>query len=143
MILKPPQSHFLPALLAAAVLLAGCQESAEDFFSGRPSEMAMVHNRIIGGPPEAMLDLLRVPARFPDAKEAHIANWQESVIAWWRHAEKHEVMRASLPHLTPSETQALRAWVRVRDPHRSREKAHDLDEVAAAIEAAPGITEAR
>jgi hypothetical protein len=57
-------------VLASGTLLAGCKESADGFFSGRPSGMAMVHNRIIGGPPEAMLELLRVPSRFPDARPA-------------------------------------------------------------------------
>jgi hypothetical protein len=117
-------------------LLAGCKDGADDFFSGRPSGMAMVHNRIIGGPPEAMVELLRVPSRFPAAKEAHIADWQESAIAWWLNAEKRGLMVASFGRISGEETRALRDWVRVRDPHRSREKAQVLDEIDAALEKA-------
>lgn len=98
--------------------------------------MAMVHNRIIGGPPEAMVELLRVPLRFPDATNSHIANWQESVIAWWRNPEKHELMIASFGKLSPEEMHTLRNWVRVKDKHQSKEKAQILDEIAGAINAA-------
>ena len=120
-------------LLAALVLLAGCKKGADEFFSGRPSEMAMVHNRVIGGPPEAMLELLRVPSRFPEATDAHIADWQESAIAWWHHPEKRGLMAASFGTLSREERHALRNWVRVRDQHRSKEKAKVLDEVEVAI----------
>jgi hypothetical protein len=122
--------------VAAATLFAGCKEGAEEFFSGRPSEMAMVHNRIIAGPPEAMVELLRVPSRFPDATESHIANWQESVIAWWWHPEKHDLMIASFGKMSREEVHALRDWVRVRHKHRSKEKARALDEIEVAINAA-------
>jgi hypothetical protein len=118
-------------------LFAGCKEGADKFFSGRPSEMAMVHNRIIGGPPEAMVELLRVPFRFPDATEAQIGNWQESVIAWWQSPEKHDVMVASFGKISREEIHALRSWVRVRDKNRSKEKAQILDEIVAAINGSP------
>jgi hypothetical protein len=120
-------------LLATTTLLAGCRQSAEQFFSGRPSEMAMVHNRIIGGPPEAMLDLLRVPSRFPEATEAHVALWQESAIAWWRNPEKHDQMIASFGRLSRDEMQALENWLRVRDRERSADKARTLDAIEATI----------
>lgn len=47
-------------LMVAATLFAGCKKGAEQFFSGRPSEMSMLHNRIIGGPPATIVELLRV-----------------------------------------------------------------------------------
>lgn len=120
-------------LLAATTLLAGCRQGADQFFSGRPSEMAMVHNRIIGGPPEAMLELLRVPSRFPEATEAHVAQWQESAIAWWRNPEKHGLMNASFDSLSRDEMLALGNWLHVRDKERSADKARTLDEIEAAI----------
>ena len=54
------QHYLILTLVAAATFFTGCKEGAEEFFSGRPSEMSMVHNRIIAGPPEAMIELLRV-----------------------------------------------------------------------------------
>lgn len=111
------------------------EESADRFFSGRPSGMAMVHNRIIGGPPEAMVELLRVPSRFPDAKPSHIADWQESAIAWWANAQKHDLMIASLRKISGEERRALESWTRFRHLHRSREKARVLDEIEAALKA--------
>ena len=129
------QMHLILLLVAAVTLFAGCKEGADEFFSGRPSEMAMVHNRVIGGPPEAMVELLRVPSRFPDAMESHIANWQESVIAWWQNPEKHELMIALFGKISHEEMHALRTWVRVRDTYRSKEKAQVLDEIEVAINA--------
>jgi len=125
--------YLILASLAAIMLIAGCREGAEKFFSGRPSGMAMVHNRIIAGPPETMVELLQVPSRFPDATEAHIADWQESAIAWWLHPEKHELMIASLGKISREETQALRKWVRMRHPHLSPEKAKVLDAIEKTI----------
>ena len=123
-------------LVATVTLFGACKEGADKFFSGRPSEMAMVHNRIIGGPPEAMVELLRVPSRFPDATESHIADWQESVIAWWRNPDKHQLMIASFGKISGDEMHALRNWVRVSDKNRSKEKAQVLDEIVVAIKAA-------
>lgn len=131
------QRYLLILLVASATLFAGCNKGAEQFFSGRPSEMSMVHNRIIGGPPETMVELLRVPSRFPDATESHIADWQESVIAWWLNPEKHALMMDSFGKISSAEMQALRNWVQVRDKYRSKEKAKLLDEIGAAINAAP------
>ncbi len=129
------QHYLIPTLVVAATLITGCKKGADEFFSGRASEMSMVHNRIIGGPPEAMVELLRVPSRFPDATESHIANWQESVIAWWGHSEKHGIMTASFGKMSHEEMYALRNWVRVRDKYRSKEKAKALDEIEAALNA--------
>ncbi|MBI4938436.1 MAG: hypothetical protein HY846_09540 [Nitrosomonadales bacterium] len=129
------RQHYLILTLVAALLFAGCSESADGFFSGRPSEMSMVHNRIIAGQPEAMVELLRVPSLFPDTTESHIANWQESVIAWWRHPEKHELMKTSFGKISREEINALRNWVRARGKNLSNEKASSLDEIEKAINA--------
>lgn len=45
-------------------------------------------------------------------------------------------MAASLGRLSGEEAQALKNWLRVRDPHRSPEKAQVLDEIDAALEKA-------
>lgn len=123
--------YLIPPLVAVAVFAAACEERAETFFSGRPSQMAMVHNRIIAGPPEAMLELLQVPSRFPDASETHIASWQESVTAWWRHPEKHDLMVVSLRKMSREEIHAFTNWVRVRGTSQSRERAQVLEEIEA------------
>lgn len=125
------------ALAIMALLLAGCKQGADAFFSGRPSEHAMVHNRIIAGGLEEMLVLLRVPARFPDASVSHIGNWQESTIAWWWHAEKHDLMLAAFGRLTPTERAALKTWVAVKIPGRSGQKAKALAEMEMAINSMP------
>lgn len=39
---------FLAALIVAGNL-TGCREDADSFFSGRPSGMAMAHNRVLDG----------------------------------------------------------------------------------------------
>lgn len=130
------QHYLILTLVVMATLFAGCKKGAEEFFSGRPSEMAMVHNRIIAGPPEAMVELLRVPSRFPDATESHITDWQESVLAWWWNPKKHEVMITSFGKMSREEVHALRDWVRVRHKYRIEEKAKALDEIEVAINAA-------
>lgn len=127
---------FILTLVAVVTLFTGCKKGAEEFFSGRPSEMATVHNRIVAGPPEAMVELLRVPSRFPDATESHITDWQESVLAWWWSPEKHEVMITSFGKMSREEVDALRDWVRVRHKYRIKEKAKALDDIEAAINAA-------
>jgi len=124
-------------LMAGTMLLVGCTGDADDFFSGRPSEMAMVHNRIIAGPPESMIELLRVPSRFPDATETQISQWQESVIAWWRHPEKHELMIASFEKMSRNEMYTLGVWVRVRDKHQTKENSLILNEIEAALNEVP------
>src|SRR5262245_7302442 len=91
------------ALLAIAV--AGCQESADGFFSGRPSGMSRAHNRVLEGSVESMVDLLRIPQRFPDATASHKLSWQESVIAWW--LAKNQLVLDALPRLTAPEKQSL------------------------------------
>lgn len=125
-------------VLAAFPLVGGCAENARDFFSGRPSGMAMVHNRIIAGPPEAMADLLRVPSRFPDATEAHVADWQGSLTAWWQNPGKRAIMVAMFRELSPEESRALRNWVRITGDAASHERRLVLQEIEAAIHAIPG-----
>ena len=143
---RTPPKKFQPAarqtlvlmILGVSLLVAACTEGADKFFSGRPSEMAMVHNRIIGGPPEAMVELLRVPSRLPGATEAQVMTWQESIIAWWGTPEKHDVLIASFPKLSREESSALLTWVLVRGNSRSMEKAAALGAIQAAITAARG-----
>jgi hypothetical protein len=122
----------LIAAVPALLLAVGCEQSAAGFFSGRPSGMAMVHNRIIGGPPEAMLALLQVPLRFPDASAAHVADWQESVIAWWRHPEKHDLLLASSRRLSAAEAHALLDWLRA-ERSGNQDKALLLIQIASAV----------
>ena len=97
------------------------RESAERFFSGRPSGMAMAHNRVLDGSLESMADLLRIPQRFPDATERHKLAWQESVIAWWE--ANRELMLNALPRLTASEMKSLESWAAVQDSSRGARKA--------------------
>lgn len=123
-------------LIAAAALLTGCGNGADSFFSGRPSEMAMVHNRVIGGGPEAMIELLRVPLRFPAATEPQISSWQESAIAWWRHSEKRQLMITTFEKMSADEKEALQKWARVRHQHLSKEKAQALEDIERASAAA-------
>lgn len=122
--------------VASAMVLAACGDEAERFFSGRPSDMSQVHNRIIGGPPEATLALLRVPARFAQARPAHVADWQASLIAWWRHPDKAAQMRAQFTQLTPAERAALLAWMAPRDPSLPADQVATLAQAAAAFAAA-------
>jgi hypothetical protein len=117
------------AVVVAANVLTGCKEGADAFFSGRPSEMSMVHNRIIAGGPETMLALLQVPARFPEATEAQISLWQGSVIAWWRHPEKRNTLVESFGKLSANELHALKQWVRVRDKLQTPANAATLLEI--------------
>ncbi len=91
---------WLLALLIVAVILEGCRETADSFFSGRPSGMAMAHNRVLGGSVESVIDLLRIPRRFPDAEARHKSDWQEPVIAWWRAEKGWERILAALAQLT-------------------------------------------
>lgn len=125
-------------VLVACPLVAGCAENAGDFFSGRPSGMAMVHNRIIAGPPQAMADLLRVPSRFPDATGVHVADWQASLTTWWRNPEKHAVMMAMFRELSAEESLALRNWVRITGDAASQERRRVLQEIEAALHSIPG-----
>jgi hypothetical protein len=112
------------AIGLAAAALAGCDESAERFFSGRPSGMATAHNRVLEGSVESMVDLLRIPQRFPDATESHKLSWQESVIAWW--GAKRELVLAALPKLSAPEMRSLEAWTAPRDNSHGAQKAAAL-----------------
>lgn len=97
----------------------------------------MVHNHINGGPPEATLVLLRVPARFPQARPAHVSDWQSSLIAWWRRADKAAQMRSQFSQLTPAEREALMRWVSTRDPVLPASGAATLTEVADVLRGTP------
>jgi hypothetical protein len=128
--MKPWISLLAP--LALTMFLNSCRENAEAFFSGRPSGMAMAHNRVLDGTVESMLELLRIPQRFPDANDSHKLNWQESAIAWWRSENGHGVMLSALPKLTDQEAQSLANWVAVRDKSVTQQKAAALTEIGRA-----------
>src|SRR5262245_17555699 len=115
----PVKPRWIGVVLLAAAF-AGCADSAERFFSGRPSGMAMAHNRVLEGSLESMIDLLRIPQRFPDATEAHKLSWQESMIAWWD--AKRELVLAALPKLSAAEMQSLENWAAVQDRSRGAQK---------------------
>jgi hypothetical protein len=124
-----------------AALLAGCEESADRFFSGRPSGMAMAHNRVIEGSLESMVDLLRIPKRFPDATDPHKLSWQESVIAWW--GAKRELVIAALPRLTAPELHSLEIWAAVPDGSRGEQKAAALAAFREALSSYAATTRSR
>jgi hypothetical protein len=102
------------------------------FPAGHPG-MAMAHNRVLDGSVESMVELLRIPQRFPDANDSHKLNWHESVIAWWRSEAGRGVMLATLPKLTEQEAQSLEIWLATRDESRAQQNAATLDEIKEAI----------
>jgi hypothetical protein len=114
-------ARFALSVVVLVVALAGCRETADRFFSGRPSGMAMAHNRVLEGSAESMVDLLRIPSRFPDATDAHKLDWQESVIAWW--GAKRELVLAALPKITAPEMKSLEDWAAVQNSSRGAQKA--------------------
>jgi hypothetical protein len=83
--------------------------------------MAMAHGRVLEGSLESMVDLLRIPQRFPDATDPHKLSWQESVIAWW--GAKRELVLAAVPKLTAPEMHSLENWAAVEDRSRGAQKA--------------------
>jgi hypothetical protein len=126
---------WLLPLLVVAVMPQGCRQDADSFFSGRPSGMAMAHNRVLDGTPESMLALMRIPQRFPDANETQRASWQESVVAWWNADTGRGRILATLPSLTPGERRSVEAWVSMRSASSREKIAATLDEVAGAMRA--------
>lgn len=128
--------HYLLTIFVivfTALPLVGCKEESDKFFSGRPSEMSMLQNRMIAGPPETMIELLRVPSRFPDSKEVHISDWQNSIIAWWRHPEKHKIMISSFEKISRNEMHTLKVWIQVRDKNQTKDNSMTLDEIEAML----------
>jgi len=96
----------------------------------------MAHNRVLDGSVESMVELLRIPQRFPDATDSHKSTWQAPAIAWWRSEAGHGVMLTALPKLTEQEIQSLENWVATRDKLTTQQKAATLDEIKVAISAA-------
>jgi len=123
--------------MIGTMVVAGCKHNADSFFSGRPSEMAMVHNQIIAGRPESMVELMKIPSRFPDATEAQISKWQGSMNAWWKHPQMHEVMVSSFQKMSRYELHNLMVWVRVRDKLHTKDDSLTLDEIEVALSAVP------
>lgn len=135
--MRKPYPSALGLFLIGTMIVAGCRDDADAFFSGRPSGMAMVHNRIIAGPPESMVELLRIPSRFPDATTAQISDWQGSMIAWWKHPEKHKIMLSSFRKMSRHELHNLGVWIRVRDKLQTEANSSPLAEIEASLNAVP------
>jgi hypothetical protein len=133
--MRKPHLSAAELLLVGTIILAGCKNDADSFFSGRPSGMAMVHNQIIAGPPESLVELLRIPARFPQANSAQITDWQGSLIVWWKHPEKHELMISSFRKISRYELHNLIVWVRVRDMSQTVANSSALTDIEAALNA--------
>lgn len=123
----------LLALLVLVCLFYGCREDADSFFSGRPSGMAMAHNRVLDGMRASMIDLLRIPHRFPDVKDSHKVSWQESIDAWWHAQDGRTRILAALPELTDAEIQSFETWLSYRSDSSPSNRAATLDDIAGEI----------
>jgi hypothetical protein len=121
-------------LIAGA--LQGCRKDADSFFSGRPSGMAMVHNRVLAGTLATMVDLLRIPHRFPDADESQREMWWGSVIAWWNAENGRTRMLDALFRLTADELRSAEEWLTVENAEPEGKNAAALDAVKGATIAA-------
>jgi len=136
---KSRQSRLLPCLLAALLIagaLQGCRKDADSFFAGRPSGMAMVHNRVLAGTLATMVDLLRIPQRFPEADESQREMWRGSVVAWWNAETGRSRMLDALPRLSEEELRCAEGWLTVESGEAEGKNAAALDAVKVAIEAA-------
>lgn len=131
--MSPYQRITFQILLVAIMFTTGCKKDADEFFLGRPSDLAMLNGRILSGGQEEMLELLRVPSRFPNAENHHVASWQGAMIAWWTNAEKREVMKKSFIKVNQDEMRMLKVWLRVRNVHLAGKKDQILDEIEAAL----------
>ncbi len=76
---------------------------------------------------------MRVPSRFPDATETHIAKWQGSIIAWWRNNDRHEEMKSLFGEISKNEMYILKVWVKVRHKLETEENSKTLTEIEAAL----------
>ena len=97
--------------------------------------MAMVHNRVIAGGAPAMMELLKVPARFPDAGAQHISRWQDSAVAWWGNQDKHALMQTQIRKLPPNELQHFSRWVDSRDAYTTEKENAVLNEIRKFLDA--------
>ena len=120
--------------LFALLFLVGCKGGAEEFFEGRPSEMSLVHNRIIEGSQDSMIELLKVPSRFPDATDDNISDWQNSIVAWWQVPEKKNLMITSYKKLTQNEMSQLNNWFEARSSSMPDIKIKTLREIKDSID---------
>jgi len=125
--------HSIILAFLTAAIITGCGSDADNFFSGRPSEMSLVHNRVIAGGPEAMATLLKVPVQFPEANEAQIGMWQSSIIAWWRNANRKEEIESLFSEISRNEAYHLLLWVKVRTKHETTENSKTLTEIEIAL----------
>jgi len=95
--------------------------------------MSLIHNRVIAGGPEAMAVLLKVPVQFPEANEAQIGIWQNSIIAWWRDVSRKEEIETLFNEISRNEAYHLRLWVRVRAKHETSNNSKTLTEIEFAL----------
>ena len=121
-------------LLGATSFISGCKEDADSFFLGRPSKLAMVNGRILSGGTDEMMELLKVPGRFQNAEKHHVASWQGSMITWWLHAEKREIMKKTFSRMTRDEVQVVKAWLSVRGIHLEGKQDATLVEIVGALD---------
>jgi hypothetical protein len=91
--------------------------------------MAMAHNRVLDGSLDSMIDLMRIPSRFPDAGPSHIAGWQASAIAWWRDAGGRARFVRALAELTAPEIDKLEVWIAARGDATTTAKTLTLEEI--------------
>ena len=77
----------------------------------------MAHYRVLD---ESMVDLLRIPQRFPNATEPHKLSCEESVIAWW--GAQRGLVLAALPRLTAPEMHSQENWATLQDNSRGAQK---------------------
>lgn len=130
-----------PWTLALLVILtAGCAEGADDFFTGRPSGMALAHNRVLDGSLASMAELLVIPARFPAATPVQRAQWQGSAAAWWAQPATRVRLLKAVQGLETRQRLALLAWLAPLPDLTGPVTADGVAELARALEEAPGLT---
>ena len=97
-------------------------------------KLSLVHNRIIEGSQDSMIELLKVPSRFPDATDDNISDWQNSIVAWWQVPEKRNLMITSYKKLTRNEVSQLNNWFETRNSSMSDIKIKTLRETKDSID---------
>ena len=135
---RPYRRHRLLAILALITMLAACRDAADDFFHGRPSDMAMAHNGALDGGVDSMRTILLIPSRLPDAREVHHAQWQESPIAWWMAPGGRSRIEQALRQLDRAQLAKLQTWLAAPEPYgenKRRAIAELRQAVAAAVSA--------
>ena len=114
--------------ISLTFMLGGCGDTADAFFSGRPSAMAVAHNGALDGSINAMRIIFEIPARLPQAKPEHHSAWQESPIAWWLAAGGRERIIAALAQLDRAQLIAAQHWLSTPEPYGDN-KRHAIAEL--------------